>query len=130
MTDERFTLEWIPGNFAIARYPADERIPAWALAADGFMSISRTEDELSVLARDEEIPFNAQAERGWIAFRISGAFDINATGILAGLLRPLADAGVSLLAISTYDTDIVLIQEKDKEIAKEALASFGDTSKL
>jgi hypothetical protein len=130
VTEDRYTLEWIPGSFAIARYPADERIPSWALDADGFMSISRTEDELSILAMDKEIPFNAQAERGWVAFRIAGSFDINATGILASLLGPLADAGVSILAFSTYDTDIILIHESDKETAVDALNAYADTSKL
>jgi uncharacterized protein len=130
MTELPYTLEWIPGTFAIARYAPNDRIPSWALEADGFMSICRTRDELSVLARIQHVPFNAQAERGWVAFRIAGSYDLNQTGVLVRLLKPLAEAGVSVLAFSTYDTDIILLHERDKQKAVEALAAAADVSRL
>ena len=131
----RCAIHWsasalVARRFAIARYAPDERIPAWALDADGFVNINRTEDELAVLAREKEVPFNAQAERGWIACRLSGTFDINATGVLARLLNPLAESEISILAFSTYDTDIILFNEKDRDAAVEALAKVADVSGL
>lgn len=130
MPEQRYTLEWIPGTFAIARYAPNDRLPSWVQEADGFMSICRTRDELSVLAKVQHVPFNAKAERGWIAFRIAGTYDMNEAGVLVHLLAPLALAEVSILAFSTYDTDIILVHERDKERAVEALSAVADVSRM
>jgi hypothetical protein len=129
-SDIKLTLEWIPGKFAMARYPSDAEIPPWALDSHVLMSVTRTHDELSIIAPDDQVPFNVKCERGFIALRILERLDFNLLGIVSRLSRALADAQVPIIAVSTYDTDIILFKKDKKEIAKAALASVADVSRL
>jgi len=129
-SDVKLTLEWIPGKFAMARYPSDTEIPPWALDSHVLMSVTRTHDELSIIAPDDQVPFNVKCERGFIALRILERLDFNLFGIVSRLSRALADAEVPIIAVSTYDTDIILIKKDKKEIAKTALAAVADVSRL
>lgn len=89
--------------------------------------MTRTADELSIVLPEEARRPEWQAETGWRALRVEGTLDFALTGILASLAAPLARAGVSLFAVSTFDTDYVLIRERDLETAKAALAADGHT---
>ncbi len=89
--------------------------------------MTRTADELSLVLPDEERHPDWKAEPGWRALRVDGTLDFALTGILSSLAAPLAAAGVSLFAISTYDTDYVLVRENDLEKAAAALAAEGHT---
>lgn len=129
-SDVQLTLEWIPGKFAIARYPDDAEIPPWALDSHVLMSVTRTHDALSIVAPDELVPFNVKCERGFIALRILERLDFNLFGVVSRLSRALADAEVSILAVSTYDTDIILLKKDKKDVAKQALAAVADVSRL
>ncbi|MCH8205024.1 MAG: ACT domain-containing protein, partial [Candidatus Hydrogenedentes bacterium] len=73
---------------------------------------------------------NAQAERGFVAMRVVEPLDFKQVGVIATLTRALADAGISILAISTYETDVILFREKHKDAAREALSAVADTSRL
>ncbi len=128
--EETLHLEWIPGTFAISRYPDDEEIPPWALDSHILMSVTRTHDALSIIAPDELVPFNVKAERGFLALRVLERLDFNLYGIVSKLSRPLADAEIPILAVSTYDTDIILFKTEYREKAVEVLASVADVSKL
>lgn len=128
--EETLHLEWIPGKFAISRYPEDEEIPPWALDSHVLMSVTRTHDALSIIAPDELVPFNVKAERGFLALRVLERLDFNLYGIVSKLSRPLADAAIPILAVSTYDTDIILFKEEFREKAIGVLASVADVSKL
>ena len=130
MNAKRWTLEWIPGTFAIARYDGDEPMPPWALDSHILMTVTRTHDELSIIAPDHNVPFNAQAERGFVAMRVVEPLDFKQVGVIATLTRALADAGISILAVSTYETDIILFREEHKDAARDALAAVADTSRL
>lgn len=109
---------------AICRLPPEDQLPSWATALP-LSSITRTATELSVVCPESVLPECTKTVAGWRVFQVEGVLDFSVTGILASLAQPLADAGVSIFAISTYDTDFVLVQEKDLEKAVEALTASG-----
>ncbi len=130
MTNARLVLEWVPGRFAVCRLDPGAAIPDWAIDARPLVSTTRTGDELSIVAPEEAVPSRVQAERGWVAFRVVGTLDFSMVGVLAGLIGALAEAGVSVFAVSTYDTDILLVREGDAEAAVVALGAVANVSRL
>ena len=104
-------LEILPDTFAICRLDAAAPIPAWARG--DFISITRTRDELSIVCAQINVPRDVKCERAWRALRGIGVLDFALTGILASLATPLADAGISIFAISTFDTDYLLVKQND-----------------
>ena len=118
------TLFLSPDEMIVARLPADAPIPAWAMAAP-FLSITRTPDELSILAPAVDIPDDVLAERGWRCLQVAGPLDFALVGVLASLLGPLQRAGVSVFVLSTYDTDYLLVKEKQLARAISALRDAG-----
>ena len=123
------TLLVLPGELAVVRLPPDAHVPPWAFspAPGALWSITRTADELSLVRAAEAVPSDARAERGWRALRIAGTIDFALTGVLASVLAPLADAGVSVFAIATYDTDYVLVRAHAIDAAVAALRGAGHT---
>lgn len=122
MDSHSIKLEWLSGSYAVCRLAPDADIPAWADARNTpFTSISRSNDELSIVARADVVPAEIRAERGWCALRVRGKLDFSLVGVLASLTRALAEAGVSVFAVSTYDTDYLLIRESDREHAAKVL---------
>ena len=87
--------------------------------------MTRTEDELSLVVPEEKVPEVWKAERGWRCLKVEGPLDFGLTGILASLANPLADAGISIFALSTYDTDLILVPERELEQARGALEGAG-----
>jgi hypothetical protein len=124
MTVDRFDLLMLTGRFAVCRLDRHSPIPAWALESD-FFSITRTVDELSIVCCEASVPEGVVVEKGWKALRVVGSMDFSIVGVLASLVIPIAGAGVSLFAVSTFDTDYVLIKEHDLERAIEALTASG-----
>jgi hypothetical protein len=109
---------------AVCRLAADDRVPSWALELHhSFLSLTRTQDELSVVCPEVAVPPDVETDSGWRALTVEGPLDLSMTGVLASLAAPLADAGVALLAIGTYDTDHVLVKDVDRALA--ALARAG-----
>jgi len=117
------TLELLRGEFAIARLNASGAIPTWA--AGEFVSITRTVDELSIVCEASRVPGGVQAESGWRALRVAGKLDFSLTGVLASIADPLASARVSIFAISTFDTDYVLLRGAQLVAGIEALQGAG-----
>jgi hypothetical protein len=116
-------LRKLNGSYAIVRLPADSRIPDWC---DGsFLSVTRTLDELSIVAAADLIPPGFRVEAGWSLLMVEGPLEFSEVGVLASLAVPLASSAVSILAISTFDTDYLLVRETDAERACEALAGAG-----
>jgi uncharacterized protein len=103
----------------------DSAIPLWALSGPGFVSVTRTADELSLVCAESAVPQDIQCEPGWRLFKIEGPLDFSLTGILTSVAQPLAEARVSIFTISTYDTDYVMVKERDLEKAALALAAAG-----
>ena len=93
---------------------------------DEFLFIGKTDDELSVVCRTESVPENTiNREDGWTAYRICGTLEFSLVGILADISRTLADAGVSIFAVSTYKTDYILVKKAMQGKAEEALLNAG-----
>lgn len=113
-------------RLAICRLSPESPIPE-PPAAGGLWSVTRTADELSVVLPESALRPEWKAETGWRALRVEGTLDFALTGILAALATPLAAARVSLFAVSTYDTDYVLVRERDLDKAREALTAAGHT---
>jgi uncharacterized protein len=112
--------------FAVCRFDHDFPLPAWSL--QGFVSITRTQDELSIVCPQSEIPPDAQTdglESDWRCFKVKGPLDFALTGILVAIAAPLADAGISIFAISTYETDYVLVKQADLDRATQSLSQAG-----
>jgi uncharacterized protein len=121
-------FRWLPGPFAVCQLPADAPLPEWVTSGP-FVSITRSEDELSIVCPSENVPFgpagNVKVEHGWICFKLEGPFPFAQTGVLASFIDPLAERGVPIFAISTYDTDYVLVQESYSGLAQGALRDAG-----
>jgi hypothetical protein len=112
----------VPGTLSICRLHATDRIPSWALELhEGFVSITRTPDELSIVCPDEAVPPDTLGEEDWRALVIPGPIPFEATGVLSALATPLAQAGIPIFAISTYDTDYVLVRSANLDRALEVL---------
>jgi hypothetical protein len=120
----KLSLSVLPGRMALCRLGPNEAIPDWVFSAS-FWSITRTDEELSLLLPEESVPSRWTAKKGWCCLRVLGSLDFSVTGVLASLTTPLAQAEVSTLAISTYDTDYLLVPEADYNRAKEALTEHG-----
>lgn len=118
------TLHVLDERLGIARLPADAPLPPW-LPAGGFLSITRTADECSVVCVEAAIPNGVRCERGWRGLQVEGPLDFALTGILARLAAPLAEAGVSIFALSTYDTDYLLVRADALEEAVRVLKAAG-----
>lgn len=126
MAPHRLTLDLLEGTFAVCRMAADAPVPGWAVGGP-FVSITRTADELSVVCRQEAVPEDVRCERGWRCLRVAGTLDLSLVGVLASLLGPLAEAGVSVVAASTFDTDYLLFPGQDFRRAVEVLRRAGYT---
>ncbi len=118
------TLLLLDGTFAICRLVADAPIPPWA-AASHFFSITRTSEELSVVCRQDAVPDGVVCERGWRCFRLVGTMAFSVVGVLASLTAPLAEASISVFAVSTFDTDYLLVKDEDLTAAVQALRGQG-----
>ncbi len=118
------TLAVLPERLAICRLAADAPLPGWLVRAR-FWSLTRTDEELSIVLPEEMVEAGWQAEAGYRALQVLGPLDLSLIGVLASLAVPLAAAGVSIFALSTYDTDYVLVKEGDLEKAEQALLASG-----
>ncbi|MCP3904358.1 MAG: ACT domain-containing protein [Planctomycetes bacterium] len=117
----------LPGRFAVCRLDGDAPPPAWldALPPGVFRSVTRTADELSVVCDERVVPVETTAARGWACLRVSGTLDFGEVGILADLTAALAGARVSVFAVSTFDTDYLLVRAPDLDAAVHALEAAG-----
>jgi hypothetical protein len=114
----------MPGVFAICRLDADATIPSWATKGS-FFSLTKTDEELSIVCEEVNIPPSVRCEKSRLMFKIEGPIDFSLTGILASIANPLAQAKVSIFAISTFDTDYVMVATHDLEKASECLRNAG-----
>ena len=109
---------------AVCRLAANADIPEW-VEARKFHCVTRTADELSIVCIENNLPEDVIAERGWVALKLEGPFPFSMTGVLASFLQPLAQARIPIFAISTFDTDYVLLKQQDLERALAALRAAG-----
>lgn len=118
-------LSLLESRFAVCRLPVDAPMPAFTQQAIDFISITRTRQELSLVCREELAPANCSQETGWRVLEVQGPLDFGIVGILASLTQPLAQAGISLFVVSTFDTDYLLVKETKLEEALRTLEAAG-----
>lgn len=120
------SLNLIPleGSFSICQLDPNSEVPAWAFESD-FYSITRTPDELSIICNRLNIPKYLKCDSDWRVLKIDGTFPFDEIGILNAITMPLAEANISLLTVSTYDTDLILVKESHFEQAVRFLESAG-----
>jgi hypothetical protein len=126
MPDTTFTVTLLPMPLAICRLTAQVDIPRWAQSGQ-FFSITRTPDELSIVCSTENVPDGVECDLGWRALKLEGHFPLEMVGILASIIAPLAEAGVSIFVLATYDTDYLLIKEAQLLHAVATLSLQGHT---
>jgi hypothetical protein len=124
MTQRQLKLSLLKDKYAICTLPNDTPIPDWALT-QSLISITRTGKELTIVCRMDSIPSELQSDLNWRCFRIDGSFDLNQIGVISSISSPLADAGISIYVISTYDTDYFLVQDKNVEQTISTLSNSG-----
>ena len=122
--DHNLPLVLLPERMAVCKLSAEAEFPDWARAKH-LMAYVRTQDELSVVCAQKYVPPQVKAERGWRVFEVQGPLDFSMIGVLATICEPLAQAGVSVFALSTYDTDYMLVKEDAVSRAQDALEKAG-----
>ncbi len=120
---QRFQI--LSGNFAVCRLAPDASWPAWARGE--FVSLTATADELSIICAANVVPSGIAADREWRVLKVVGPFAFSAVGVLASFTTPLARAGVSLLAVATYETDYLLVKNDALNKAAAVLVAAGHT---
>jgi hypothetical protein len=114
----------LDGEFAVARLEPSAPIPPWA-GQGSVWSVTRTPEELSVVCAAGAVPSEVPSEHGWRCLRVAGRLDFSLTGILAAITGPLAAAKLSVFAMSTYDTDYLLVRGASLVSAVECLRQAG-----
>ena len=114
----------LPGLYAIIRLSPGAPVPNWATNGD-FTSITRTTDELSIVCPTENIPKEITAGLRWICLKLEGPFAFSQPGVLLSFIEPLSNNGIPIFAVSSYDTDYVLVQEEFLDATHQALKHSG-----
>ena len=116
-----------PEPLAMCRLDAAAGVPAWAFTGDGFWTVSRRDDELSVMGPAGAIPAAAAPDGPWRALQLRGPMDLSIVGVAAAFTAPLAAAGIPVMPVATWDTDVVLVRARDLPAAVAALREAGFT---
>jgi uncharacterized protein len=121
---QALTLTILAGTFAVSKLVKGAPIPSWA-SSSGWWSVTRTDDELSVVCSEPLVPVDVVSNRGWKCFKVSGPLDFALTGVLASLLKPLAEARISVFSVSTFDTDYLLVKTESLAATARLLSLAG-----
>ena len=122
--DRFLSLSLLDGHMSVCRLDSATKVPDWAVSG-GFFSVTRTDDELSVVCPEEVVPEDVRSEGGWRALKLEGPFEFSEVGVLLSVASPLAEAGVGIFAVSTFDTDYVLVKGEQLRSAVAALRGRG-----
>jgi hypothetical protein len=125
----RLKFRQLPGTYAIVRLAPEATIPDWASSSNStkgdFTSITRAPDELSIVCPTQNLPSDVHSSHRWICLKLEGPFPFELTGVLLSFIAPLSNDHIPIFAISTFDTDYVLVQEPDIDEALDALLHAG-----
>ena len=118
-------LQVLDGDYAVWKLALDSETPVW----DGrhFLSVTRSQDELSVVSLAAHAPADAEVEAGWACLQVKGPLSFELTGVLAALSGPLAEAEIPIFVVSTFDTDYLLVHGQNLNRARQTLAAAGHT---
>jgi hypothetical protein len=115
-------LSVLPAEFTVVRIDPGATASGWALGGSLY-SVTGTVEELSIVCESHRVPNGLKHEPGWRALKVEGPLDFTDTGILAVLTKALAEHGISVFVLSTYDTDYILVKNKNLQAAIEALSA-------
>lgn len=121
---ETMKLEILDPLFWIVRLEKNSIIPEW-ISNEVFFSITKTAEELSVVCLQDKVPDGITCERGWKAIKVAAILDFSLVGIISRISKTLAEGGISIFVISTYDTDYILVRNRDIENATGLLINRG-----
>ena len=124
MHRHRLKFSRVPGLFAVCQLRAADSVPDWSLHP-GFFSVTRAADELSIVCPEAQVPDDVKHEKDWACLRLEGPFAFSQTGILASFVQPLAEHAIPIFAISTFNTDYVLIKREWMDNALQVLRDAG-----
>ena len=124
MPDHKLALTLLLDTFAVCRLNAGDAIPPWATTSN-FFSITRTAEELSIVCLQSLVPYGIHCERDWRCFKLAGPIPFTTVGVLASLVQPLAEVRISVFAVSTFDTDYLLVKAADLQWAIDAWRRCG-----
>ena len=122
----KIQLKQLADSYAVSKLDATAPVPPWA-DGKGFVSISRTPQELSIVCLAARVPAEVTASRAWTCFELVGPFAFDETGIALAVIQPLSEKKIGVFLVATYDTDYLLVQEKDLAAATQALTAAGHT---
>src|SRR5687768_10878536 len=126
MASNRFPLTLLAEAFAVCKLDPDGEPPDLLEMAGAFSSVTRTADELSVVCAEPDVPDDAvKVERGFRAFKLEGPVPFTTIGVVSGLTRPLAEAGISVFVVSTFDTDYLMVKAEAVDRASRLLGKAG-----
>jgi len=120
---KKLMLSVLPEKLGICHFDKNSPLPDWAKNIS-FCSITRTKDELSIVCPQDKIPAGVMFEKDWQAFKVEGPLGFVSTGIVSSLSSPLAEAGISIFYIDTYETSYILVEDKNLGKATEILGEF------
>ncbi len=124
MIEEKLIMKVLKEKFGVCRLDNTALIPDWSRNNE-FFSITKTSDELSIVCSQNNIPNDIKFEKDWRILKVEGPLDFSLIGILASISSTLSEKGISIFAISTYDTDYIMVKETDLEGAVGALSYKG-----
>lgn len=117
-------LQILGGEYGVARLDSSDMMPAWA-DGSGFVSISRSDDELSVVCLQSRIPQDVEMDGGWSCLKFQGPFAFNETGVVLSVIEPLSTNGIGIFVVSTFDGDHLLVKSSDLAKARDLLVNAG-----
>jgi hypothetical protein len=117
-------LRTLPDSYAVVRLQPGAELPEW-VDKGPFRSVTRTDNEVSVVCRDHDVPDGESVDRGWTVLEVMGLLDFSLSGVVASLVAPLAEAEIPIFIISTFESDYVLVRSSDLARAADALEDAG-----
>ena len=124
---KRMTLKLLPLELAVWKVPFGQAPPAAPVSNSEFWSLTSTGEEISMVSEVGMVPPGAVAQAGWYCFSVKGPLDFSLTGILVSIAEPLAEAGIPIFVISTYNTDHIMIRDHQVNHAIKILETAGHT---
>ncbi|WP_046121129.1 ACT domain-containing protein [Ensifer aridi] len=117
-------LKRLQGIYTISQLQADAPVPSWS-EGEGFVNISRGDDELSIICLRERVPDDVKSDGQWACWKFLGPFAFGETGIVLSVVKPLSENGIGILVISTFNGDYLLVQNEDLDASLLQLANAG-----
>jgi hypothetical protein len=118
-------LSLLKDPYAICRLASGSGLPEWIQRSGELLSVTVTPDEVSIVCPAGSVPGDVQCDLGWAALKVEGPLPLQMSGVLASLVGPLADADVPVFAVSTFDTDYLLVKQDQLPVVKMELERFG-----